>query len=156
MLHSAQQRRSAYLALAVLFLLRAVWIPAHLAMEPHCLPLAPATAGDHAAHGHAHGHSHPHSHPHTHDVAAIDPDDGGDVPEPSPHEPHPASDHLLGLWIVPGAESSGGGDEIDAVLRDPGLGFEPTLAIGCARVSSASARERPPPLRPLTRAPPAA
>ena len=64
-----------------------VYTPLHLSSEAH------GESETHAAHAHGHVHAH-HSHGHDHDH------DGEPADEPSPHDPHPASDHELAAAVA--------------------------------------------------------
>lgn len=88
---SLRLRQRAGLALAVLFLIRCLWLPAHLAFEHHQSPAASGAAAfgfAHALdHGHDHGHGHGPGHLHGHDSDRENPS----CPD-LPH-PHAAADH---------------------------------------------------------------
>jgi len=122
--------------------LQGVWLPAHLAFDPHLgdghvhersharglASVRPAGHGHRRArgHGHAHGHGHDHAHGHDHPAdhgETTPPDEGHELPaaaeDHDPHEPHhPITDHQPPVVANPGA-SAPGLASIEPLLRLP-------------------------------------
>lgn len=142
-------------ALAVLFLLRSLWVPAHLALEPHSHSV-PGGGSDLQSESVDRGHVHRDGmgfHVHDHGLLRQTPDnDGRD--ERSPHAPHPATDHDVNpvvpqARVVLAAEPAALGTALEAI-RDLELRWDPI------RATASAPGGRSPPPRPPTRAPPLA
>ena len=138
-------------ALVVLFLVRTIWVPAHLAVEPHGHPLSGAGS---VAHDHRVEHRHsPEQGAHTHlvrnDAEGQQPDDQR---RPEPEDPHPVVDHWLET-VAPSARTFVSPDPVCeqtvvAAVVEQGLRGGVVAAVG-----SPPAGRSPPP-RPPVRGPP--
>ena len=143
------------IAFAVLFVLRSLWFPAHLALEPH----------DHSPTGRGsglqsetsdHGNLHRHGgsvHVHDQGARAKSTDEGGD--ERAPHPRHPATDHKLDP-MSPQVRSALSPEPVTIVSAAWAVNLDLGLRRDPSRTTASAPGGRSPPPRPPTRAPPLA
>ena len=138
-------------ALVVLFMLRSIWVPAHLAVEPHGHPLSGTGP---AAHDHRVEHSHNHGQGgHTHLVRR---DAEAQQPEgerrPEPEDPHSVVDHWLDT-VAPSARTFVSPEPVCAQTVVAAV-VEQGLRGGVVAAGGAPPAGRSPPPRPPVRGPP--
>jgi len=99
-MRNAPRNTRSLLALALLLVLRVVWVPVHLVNEEHLASASPPPAvSSHAEdHGHRHGHAHTGDH-RTHETP-------GGCQEEDGHEPHSVLDHAFDLLMPATVDAS--------------------------------------------------
>ena len=146
MIQASQNRLK--IAFAVLFLLRSLWVPAHVALEPHdhSLP-GEALQSEATDHGHSHGDG---GGFHVHDDRAPGQDEGRDE---RPHPRHPATDHRLDP-LAPQARAVLSPEPVAVVGFALVANLDLELRRDPSRATASAPGGRSPPPRPPTRAPP--
>ncbi len=144
MIQASQNRLK--IAFAVLFLLRSLWVPAHVALEPHDHSLPGAALQNEAAdHGHSHGDG---GGFHVHDQGA-----SGQEDEDPPDPRHPATDHRLDP-LAPQARTVLSPEPVAVVVIALVANLDLELRRDPSRATASAPGGRSPPPRPPTRAPP--
>ncbi len=147
MIKASQNRLK--IAFAVLFLLRSLWVPAHVALEPHDHSLPGAALQSEAANqGHSHGDG---GGFHVHDQVTPGQDEGRD--ERPPHPRHPATDHRLDP-LAPQARTVLFPEPVAVVGTALVANLDLELRRDQSRATASAPGGRSPPPRPPSRAPP--